>query len=161
MASVYSNNGDVSIISAYKNGDTYSQVTDLLKGVIKQDQKVIRNPSISYSGSIKGGGGPDHSSFSNQNSPYTVSVKAPKIDYTGIQLRQVEFERRKNEWNVKIRRQETQLVKLKQINFDLIGKLKQINLQIDELIQQAQVKNQIDAMREHDQGIVEQYECDH
>jgi len=73
----------------------------------------------------------------------------------------VEFERRKNEWNVKIRRQENQLVKLKQINFDLIGKLKQINLQIDELIQQAQVKNQIDAMREHDQGIVEQYECDH
>jgi len=38
MASVYSNNGDISIISAYKNGDTYSQVTDLLKGVIKQDQ---------------------------------------------------------------------------------------------------------------------------
>jgi len=85
MASVYSNNGDISIISAYKNGDTYSQVTDLLKGVIKQDQKVIRNPSISYGGSTKGGGGPEqHSSFSNQNSPYTVSVKAPKIDYSGI-----------------------------------------------------------------------------
>ena len=56
-------------------------------------------------------------------------------------MRQVEFERRRLEWNRKIQRQEMDLVKLKQQNFDLIGNLKQMNLQIDELIQKAQIKS--------------------
>ena len=60
-------------------------------------------------------------------------MKVPQIDYTGLHVRQVEFERRKQEWIVKIQRQDQNLVKLKQTNFDLIGRLKQMNLQIDEL----------------------------
>ena len=52
--------------------------------------------------------------------------------------------------------------RLKQHNFDLRSKLKQINLQIDELVQQAQLKAQMDAMRENDPSLIEQkYECDH
>ena len=88
-------------------------------------------------------------------------MKVPKIDYTGLHVRQVEFERRKQEWIVKIQRQDQNLVRLKQTNFDLIGKLKQMNLQIDELFQQAQIKSQIDAMREKDSSTVEEYDCEH
>ena len=61
----------------------------------------------------------------------------------------------------KIQRQDAALVKLKQENFDLVGQLKATNLQIDELFQQAQIKNQIDSMREQNYGAVEEYECDH
>ena len=32
------NDDTVSVISAYKDGETYNQVSDLLKGIIKQDQ---------------------------------------------------------------------------------------------------------------------------
>ena len=88
-------------------------------------------------------------------------MKVPKIDYTGLHVRQVEFARRKQEWIVKIQRQDQNLVRLKQTNFDLIGKLKQMNLQIDELFQQAQIKSQIDAMREKDSSTVEEYDCEH
>ena len=52
----------------------------------------------------------------------------PRVDYTGLHLRQAEFERRKQEWLAKIQRQDAALVKLKQVNFDLVGQLKAMNL---------------------------------
>ena len=47
------------------------------------------------------------------------------------------------------------------MNFDLVGQLKAMNLQIDELFQQAQIKSQIESMREQNTVAVEEYECDH
>ena len=42
-------------------------------------------------------------SYVSERSPVqVVKVKVPKIDYTGLHVRQVEFERRKQEWIVKI-----------------------------------------------------------
>ena len=76
-------------------------------------------------------------------------------------MRQVEFEKRKNDWLAKLAKQDAQLVRLKTLNVELVGRLKQMNLQIDELFQQAQIKSQIDAMRDQSDNIHWEYECDH
>ena len=57
-----------------------------------------------------------------------LKVKVPKIDYSQLHIRQVEFERRKQEWLLKIQRQDNNLIKLKQHNFELVGELKQMNM---------------------------------
>jgi len=90
-------------------------VHDLIRGVVRNDHVL-------------------EGALSHQGSPVTVSVKVPQIDYSSLQVRQVELERRRLEWSKKLRRQEMDLVKHKQQNFELIGQLKSINLQIDEMI---------------------------
>ena len=117
---------------------TYHQVSNMIRRPISNRRQVVQ-----------------------RGSPVSVSVR-PKIDYDSIHIRQVEFQKKRSEWNNKTKLQETQMKRIKKHNFDLISKLKQMNLQIDELIQDAQLKAQIDAMRENDPSSVEQkYECDH
>ena len=98
MLQVPTDKGDgdtVSVISAYKEGETFNQVSDLLKGIIKQDQlhiekhlqkeeQVVAEPVIQY------------------EEPLHLKVNVPKIDYNALHIRQVEFERRKNDWLAKL-----------------------------------------------------------
>lgn len=40
-------------------------------------------------------------------------------------------------------------------------KLKQMNFQIDELLQQVQLKNKFEAIRDQSAEVVEEYDCNH
>ena len=108
---------NVSVTSkpAYEDGQTYSQVSDLLKGVVKQDQLHIQI----------------NDQQSNQpiyEEPIHLKVNVPQMDYSSLNMRQEEFEKRKSDWLSKIAKQEAMMVRLKTLNVDLLGRLKQMNL---------------------------------
>lgn len=71
--------------------------------------------------------------------PIHLKVNVPKIDYDSLKMRQNEFERRREEWIMKINEQEGGIGKLKGHNLDLTKSLRMLNFKLDELVQKAQV----------------------
>ena len=85
----------MSVVSAYQDGQTYNQVSDLLKGIIKEDQVFIEKHVPGQATEI-----PDP--IVQYEEPVHLQVKVPKIDQNLLHMRQVEFEKRKNEWLAKL-----------------------------------------------------------
>ena len=70
-------------------------MSDLLKGIIKEDQVFIEKHTPSHATAI-----PDP--IVQYEEPVHLQVKVPKIDQNLLHMRQVEFEKRKNEWLAKL-----------------------------------------------------------
>ena len=79
MSQVEQSDENVSVVQAYQDGETYNQVSDLLKGIVKQDQIIHSQSDLN----IK----PVASYVSERSPVQVVKVKVPKIDYTGLQVR--------------------------------------------------------------------------